>query len=334
MDHARDAHAVLLPAFDSATFDAGSAAFFENGGVASLLGSTRSEYVARRMSAERAEREAAETFQAYAAKAAAIAGNALIAVDYEIGGVHRLHRLGPQLPHPSVALEMSESELEDFGRKAGRAARDIGVNLFLAPVVDVVTGPNPWLLNRTLQADPKRIGRIASAFVRGVQAQRVAATAKHFPGHHAVIADPFHSADVTVGGSPKAVEAGLVPFRDVIASGVKAIMTGPIPIDVIDPNEPASTSRVIVHMLRAELSFRGLIVSDDIDLPGTLRGRTVPEVAVKALKAGVELLLLASGPQVKDVIARIVEAVETGELPEPVLKAAASRVRSLAAELA
>jgi beta-N-acetylhexosaminidase len=67
-------------------------------------------------------------------------------------------------------------------------------------VFDIATGVNPWLLNRTLQADPRRIERIASAFVRGVQAQGVAATAKHFPGHPAVIEDPFHSVDVSVAG--------------------------------------------------------------------------------------------------------------------------------------
>jgi hypothetical protein len=71
---------------------------------------------------------------------------------------------------------------------------------------------------------------------------------------------------------------------DAIASGVKAIMTGPSPIDAVDPGEPASTSEVIVHKLRADLSFSGLIISDDVDLRGTLRGRMVPEVAVKALK--------------------------------------------------
>jgi beta-N-acetylhexosaminidase len=113
---------------------------------------------------------------------------------------------------------------------------------------------------------------------------------------------------------------------DAIASGVKAIMTGPSPIDVVDPGEPASTSEVIVHKLRADLSFSGLIISDDVDLRGTLRGRMVPEVAVKALKAGVELLLLAGGPQVEDVVARIIEAVETGKLPEAALKVAASKV--------
>jgi len=113
---------------------------------------------------------------------------------------------------------------------------------------------------------------------------------------------------------------------DAIASGVKAIMTGPSPIDAVDPGEPASTSEVIVHKLRADLSFSGLIISDDVDLRGTLRGRMVPEVAVKALKAGVELLLLAGGPQVEDVVARIIEAVETGKLPEAALKVAASKV--------
>ena len=83
-------------------------------------------------------------------------------------------------------------------------------------------------------------------------------------------------------------------------------------------------------MLRKTHQFNGLIVSDDIDLPGTLRGRSVPDVAVTALKAGVELLLLASGPQVQQVAGQIVRAVEAGELEREVLSQAARKVRSLA----
>jgi beta-N-acetylhexosaminidase len=329
----RDAYAVLLPALGSADFTEESKFFFENGGVASLLGCSREEYVARRMNSARRETETARVFASYAEQARAISPANLIAIDYEIGGVHRLHNLAPQIAHPSAALEMTTAQLEAFGRAAGLAAKKLGINFFLAPVVDVVTGDNPWLLNRTLQTDPTRVGRIASAFITGVESQGVATTAKHFPGHHHVPLDPFDSESVVVEGTIDETRQGLEPFRQVIAAGVTAIMTGPIPVPALDRVEPASTSRVVVDLLRQELKFGGLIVSDDLDLPGTMRRRSLNQVAVQSLLAGVQLLLLAGGRQVQEVAQHIAQAVENGELPQPILISAAEKVREVASQV-
>jgi beta-N-acetylhexosaminidase len=328
----RDAFAVLLPALGSADFTEESKFFFENGGVASLLGCSREEYVARRMNNARRETETAQVFASYAEQARAISPANLIAIDYEIGGVHRLHNLGPQIAHPSAALEMNTAQLEAFGRDAGSAAKKLGINFFLAPVVDVVTGDNPWLLNRTLQTDPNRVGRIASAFITGAQSQGVATTAKHFPGHHHVPRDPFDSDSVVVEGTVEETQQGLEPFRQAISAGVSAIMTGPIPVPALDQIEPASTSRIVVDLLRQELKFGGLVVSDDLDLPGTMRGRSLNQVAVQSLRAGVQLLLLAGGPQVQAVARHIAQAADSGELPQSVLRSAAEKVRELASQ--
>lgn len=326
----RDAYAVLLPAFGDADFTVASASFFRSGGTASLLGSTREEYVARRMSPERQRNETREQLSRYARRARTLAGNVLIAVDYEVGGVHRLHRFGPQLALPSDVLEMNDREIEAFGAEAARAAKICGVNFFLAPVIDLVTGKNPWLRNRTFSIDADIVGRVASAFIRGVQSEGLVATAKHFPGHPHVPVDPFDSASVTVTATLEELGPNLRCFDAAIAADVRAIMTGPIPVDAIDPNEPASCSAKVVTMLRKAHHFNGLIVSDDIDLPGTLRGRTLADVAIASLKAGVELLLLASGPQVDEVAARIVSSVENGDLSRAALARAAHSVRSLA----
>jgi beta-N-acetylhexosaminidase len=329
----RDAYAVLLPAYADIVFDEKSRSFFQSGGVAALLGSTRNEYVDRRMSAERIASETPEGFRSYAAQAERLAGPVLIAVDHEIGGVHRLHGLAPLLRHPSAALKMSSEEIETFGRESAAAAAKLGVNLFLAPVLDAVSGPNPWLANRSLSSDPEVVATVTSAFISGVQSGGVAATAKHFPGFRITVEDPFHSETVTVPGSIAELAPGFAPYRAAINVGVKAIMTGPVPVDAIDPDQPASTSRKVVDLLRIELGFTGLIISDDLDLPGTLRGRTVPDVAVESLRAGVELLLLASGPQVDIVADHIARAVETGEIPRETLAIAAEKVRRLAGDL-
>ncbi|TIT82367.1 MAG: glycoside hydrolase family 3 protein, partial [Mesorhizobium sp.] len=126
-DISRDAYAVLLPAFDKVEFTEASTSFFNAGGVASLLGLTREEYVARRMSAARQQSETPLLLLDYHNRARALAGDVLIAIDYELGGIHRLHKLGPQLPHPREVLEMKEIEIEHFGAEAARAARSCGI---------------------------------------------------------------------------------------------------------------------------------------------------------------------------------------------------------------
>jgi beta-N-acetylhexosaminidase len=326
-----DAYAVLLPVFDSIDFSSQSKDFFENGGVASLLGCSRAEYVARRMSPARQNTETAELFLSYRRQAQAASGrNVIIAVDYEIGGVHRLHKLGPQLSNPRDAITKPIQEIEKFGIEAGNAARALGINLVLAPVLDAVSGENPWLLNRSLSADPDTVARISAAFIKGLQSTGVAATAKHFPGHHSTPLEPFESSRSTVPGGPKTLSSNLGPYFSAIAAGVKCVMMGPVPVEALDPSEPSSTSKIAVQLLRRQVGFGGLIISDDLDLPGTMRGRAITEVAVASLNAGVQLLLLASGKQIDEVANYITKAVQDERLPADALSSAATAIRNLA----
>jgi beta-N-acetylhexosaminidase len=334
-DLLRDAYAVLLPADDSLAFTPASQRFFANGGTAALLGCSRTEYVGRRMSAERQEAETSDSFSAYAQQARAQAGrNVLIAVDYEIGGVHRLHRLAPQLSHPHEALTKTPGEIEEFGLQAGTAARALGVNLILAPVLDAVSGDNPWLLNRSLNPDPDVVTPITTAFIVGLQKAGIAATAKHFPGHHAVPLEPHDSDESIVPGGADTLAANIRPFADAVSNGVRCVMTGPVPVQALDPIEPSSTSKTTVDVLRTQLGFTGLIVSDDLDLAGTMRGRPITEVALASLAAGVQLLLLSSGPQIDEVADYIAKAVQDGRLAAETLHGAAAAVRQLADSLA
>jgi beta-N-acetylhexosaminidase len=331
----RDGYAVLLPAFGTIEFGSESERFFSNGGLAALLGCSRDEYVSRRMTPERQSAENPSAFRAYNTRARSVSGgNIIVAVDYEIGGVHRLHRHGPQILHPSVALTKSDTDIEEFGFAAGQSAKTLGVNLILAPVLDAVSGENPWLLNRSLSPDPISVRRITTAYIRGLQKAGVAATAKHFPGHHIVTLDPYDDATSFVPGGGETLTANLIPFAAAITCGVKCVMMGPVPVEALDPSEPSSTSKLAVALLREKLGFTGLIISDDLDLPGTMRGRSIEEVAVRSLLAGVQLLLLASGPQINDVAGHIANAVREGFLPLDTLREAAGAVRTLAETLA
>jgi beta-N-acetylhexosaminidase len=334
MDNTRlDAYAVLFPAFGGLTLDASTKELLKAGCKAILLGESREEYVARKMSDQRVSREKEEDFMEIAKEATYITGSGcIVAVDQELGGIQRLHNLVPQLPMPEDVFKMSADEIEKKCLKTAETAKNFGVNLFLAPILDMITGNNPWLKGRTLGTDANQIKKVTKSYILGVQAAGVAATAKHFPGYPHVTGDPA----VEKAKAPVAMEE-IWPiidlFREAVKSGVKAVMTGPAIVDAVDPNYPASVSGKTVKMLREEIGFSGLIISDDLDAKGILLNSTLEETAVNALNAGADLLLLAGGKHLHDIADAIVKAVDDGLLPAERLHTAAEKVRETAEEL-
>lgn len=329
----QDAHAVLLPAFAGLELDDVVLSHLDNGGVSILVGENREEYVARAMSDERRANETASQFDGRAKLARRHSGGSVIvAIDQELGGIQRLHRLAPALPDLNAARGLSADEIMKRSAEVAKAARDLGVNLFLAPIIDVVTGTNPWLERRNLGVDAAEVSRIACAFVRGVQSAGVAASAKHFPGHPVTELDPaLHEA--VVKATLDELQPTIGVFRDVIGAGVSAVMAGPALVPAIDAIEPSSTSRHTLSFLRGELAFEGLIISDDLDAPGILRGRTIEATAVATLVAGADLLLVSSQSGLDAIVRNIVDAVNNGILTRERLAEAADRVRSLARDL-
>lgn len=325
-----DVHAVLLPICGSLTVEPWTDDFLRAGGRSVLMGSSAEEYTARRISDERRAAEPAEAMRAFtAAVAARSPGPVLVAVDAEPTGVQRLEHLLPPLPDRNSIGQMPEEALEQAFSDYARAARDLGVTLFLGPVADHITGTNLWLNGRTLADDLESIARIAVLYCKTVQAAGIAATAKHFPGHSDLVANPVHEA-VTLQLGRDHVERNLMPFQRLVDAGVSAVMVGPVTVDAIDPENPAASSRVLVDLLRQGLGFGGLIVSDDLDAVSTMKGRSLGEVAVSAVAAGVELLLIPGGAAVRETAEALTGAVEDGRLTAATLAAAADKVRALA----
>lgn len=244
-----DAHAVLLPAIDDLMLTDPMAHFLDKGGRALLIGETRAEYVARRMSDARRRGESADKLRALTDRITGLAGPALVALDQEPSGIRRLHGLVPQLPDNEVLYAMASEETERVAFRMAQAARGMGVTMFLSPVIDVVTGHNPWLQGRTLGTDAAEVARIGCAFIRGVETAGVVATAKHFPGHHDIDGDPAVDA-ATVSGGADALAPGMVPFRAAIAAGVRAVMTGPALVPGMDAVMPSSLSATTIAALR------------------------------------------------------------------------------------
>ena len=253
----------------------------------------------------------------------------LVAVDEEGGDVTRLEAAEGS-SYPS-ALGLGYVDDVDLTRAvAGAIAADLasaGVNLNLAPVADVNTNPlNPVIGVRAFGPDPALVSRHVAAFVRGTQEVGVAACAKHFPGHGDTHADSHREL-------PVAERVETAPFAEAVRAGVQAVMTAHLLVPALDA-EPATTSRAIVTgLLREELGFDGVVVSDALDMRAIAGGVGVAGGAVAALAAGVDALCL--GPAVpprgvEAVHAAILEAVRAGRLSPERLSEASARVARLA----
>lgn len=331
----RDAHAVFLPAIDEPSIPGHIAAHLSRGGTSLLVGESREEYVAREMANERRAIETGRWLSDLTGTARVLAGGqALVAIDQELGGIQRLHDLATELPSVDYVANASDPEIEAAAGVLGAECSALGINVVLSPIVDVVSGSNPWLDGRTISSDPATVVRIAAAFVRGLQQSgRVAATAKHFPGHPQMPLDPAVHEQATVESDRDGIEPTLDVFRAVNAAGVRIVMTGPALVPAIDSERAASRSAVTVDLLRSGIGFNGVILSDDLDSPGILRGSSLTEAAVDALNAGVDWLLVAGTPNLPDLVAAVVVAVEEGSIARDRLSGAAAAVRALTSDL-
>jgi beta-N-acetylhexosaminidase len=268
------------------------------------------------------------------AAACAAGGPLLVAVDQELGPVARLAGLVTPLPSAAEAQAMSPLELELTGQLLGQEMLALGVNVDLAPVVDVVQGYNPVLAGRNLGGDPQVVGELGAAFLRGLQQAGVIAVPKHFPGHGRSTTDPH--GEVTLIDAPledlKMVD--FPPFAAVFAAGAEAVMVGHPIYEALDPDLPASISPAVLALLRDDFGFTGVAMTDSLTMAGVAAGRDPGRLAVQALAAGEDLLLLVNPATVEESVAAIVAAVATGDLTRARLQEAATRVQALAASAA
>jgi beta-N-acetylhexosaminidase len=322
----QDARAVLLPAFDSLDFADVMEPFLESGGHSVLIGETRTEYVARKMSQERLADETPLLFRTAVDRLKARRPELIVAVDQELGGIQRLQGLIPPLPELEQAAALSDSLLADHCQLVAAAALELGVTMFLAPIADVVDGQNPWLHSRTMGVDAKVVARLVAAYVEGVQRAGITAVVKHFPGFNDLDADPA-LVDVSLRTPLDRILEGALPFRAAIEAGTKAVMIGPAPVLALDAQNAASTSATVIELLRGSFGFKGLVVSDDLDAPATMRGASLLDTAVASLNAGADLLLVAGGPHIGDLSEGIADAAKAGRLSAGRLADAARRVR-------
>ena len=262
----------------------------------------------------------------------------VIAIDEEGGDVTRLH-FGSGSPYPGNAVLGRIDDLaltEEVGRQVGWELRRAGCTLAFAPDADVNSNAdNPVIGVRSFGADPGRVGRHVAAWVRGVQSTGVAACPKHFPGHGDTALDSHLAMPVVDLPLSTLRERELVPFGAAIDAGARTVMTSHILLPQIDAEHPATLSPAVLGgLLRRDLGFDGVIVSDALDMAGARGTRGIPAAAVAALAAGCDLLCIGTentAAQLAEIEVAILEAVAAGTLPPARLVDAADRVSRLAA---
>lgn len=266
--------------------------------------------------------------------------NLLVAIDQEGG---RVARLKPAQGFPATRSQADigatgdTDEAFEAGRAMGATMADAGIDLDLAPVVDLNVNPtNPAIgaLERSFSADPAVVAEMAEAEIRGLHEQGVRATIKHFPGLGSATANTdFDRVDVTKTWS----DAELDPYRALIAAGVvDAVMTGHIVNDELDPGVPASLSAATVDgLLRDQLGWTGVVVTDDLGAEAIVGRYARDEAIALAIEAGNDLLLFANQTiYVTDLATQLIDAivghVESGRIAESRIDTSIARLDRLA----
>lgn len=261
-----------------------------------------------------------------------------VALDQEGGRVARLRRPFTEWP-PMAALGRAGDEglARRFAAALAAELRAVGITLDLAPVLDVLTNPrNSVIGDRALGSDAAAVARLGRAIVEALQAGGVAACAKHFPGHGETVADSHEELPV-VDLPPERLRAvELVPFKAAIDAGVAAIMVGHLLVTAFDEAHPASLSSAIVTgLLREELGFGGLVVTDDLEMKAISGRQTVESAAVAALSAGCDLLLVCGTDHDRQgaVLEAIIHALEAQVVPPARVEEALARQREAKARV-
>jgi beta-N-acetylhexosaminidase len=272
----------------------------------------------------------------YAANPAAV-----VAVDEEGGDVTRLFaRTGSPYPGNAALGRIDDLELtRAVAGQVGWQLRRVGCNVTFAPTVDVNSNPdNPVIGVRSFGADADRVAAHGAAWVSGLQSTGVAASAKHFPGHGDTAQDSHHTLPVIDRSLDELRSRELVPFVAAIEAGSRLIMTSHIVLPQLDATNPATMSpAVLTDLLREELGFGGVVVSDALDMAGAASPGGMPETAIRALRAGCDLLCLGTDNTEAEVLAieqAVHAAVADGRLDAGRVIQAANRVRALTEGLA
>jgi beta-N-acetylhexosaminidase len=259
----------------------------------------------------------------------------LVGADFERGAAMRLDE-GTSFPTAmAVAAAGNPKDAYTMGKITALEARAAGVQWIYAPVADVNNNPaNPIINTRSFGENPSTVSQFVAEFVRGVQENGGMATAKHFPGHGDTAADSHIDLPVIRADRSRLENLELVPFRAAIAAGVGSIMTGHLNVPALepDPNTPATlSSAILTDLLRKQLGFEGLVVTDAMDMGGITVRYAPGDAAVRAFLAGADALLMPPVPEAA--YDALLAAAKSGQISQERLDASVRRILEAKARL-
>ena len=264
----------------------------------------------------------------------ALRPDAWLAIDQEGG---RVQRLGPPFPQLPPMRQLSErthalSHVQQAGRVLSQGLAMLGFHQNYAPVLDVDTNPdNPAIGDRAFSSDPQRVADFGVALIHALQMGGIAACGKHFPGHGDTHTDSHVELPRLSHNLDRLRRVELVPFVAAIRSGVASIMTTHVCYSTLDAVHPTTLSESVIEpLLRRELGYDGVVVTDDMEMLAIMDHYGIEEAAVRALRAGCDQILICHRVALQAAAYEaIVRAVETGALSRARLLQAAVRIRHM-----
>lgn len=329
-DAQRLAAGLIMLGFDGHTLTAEAAAILRDGAFGAIL-------FARNFSDRDQVRELASAIKSV--KSGVSSRPIAVAVDHEGGRVQRFRGSGftdtqamrDLGRHPDGA----EQRAHALGRLFAAELRPLGIDIDFAPVLDVDSNAdNPVIGERSFSSDPELVARIGCALIEGLQSGGVAACGKHFPGHGDTDSDSHFDLARLSHSIQRLRAVELVPFHAAAKAGVASIMTSHILFTALDATRPATMSPAVLQdLLRGELGFGGVIVSDDLEMKAIASHFPMPDAAVDAVRAGCDLLLCCHTPSLqRAIIDALSKAIRDGSLARDIVDASHRRLAILTSQ--
>lgn len=252
-----------------------------------------------------------------------------IGVDQEGGRISRLPEL-QKLPTSGKIGQQNDPALAyNIGTLLGKELKAFGFNLDFAPVLDVNSNPkNPVIGNRSFGNNPEIVSSLGIQTMKGIQSENIISVVKHFPGHGDTDVDSHFELPVVSKGLEELNDLEFIPFKNAIENGADVVMIAHILLPKIDEELPSSMSyKVITNILREQLQFDGIVITDDMTMNAILGNYTMEQAAVRAVRAGNDIVLVAHEyTNVVMAIDAIVQAVKNGEIPEERINESVNRI--------
>lgn len=237
-----------------------------------------------------------------------------LAIDAETGLAMRLSD-ARGIPSAAELGKWADAQaMYDYGRLIAAEADSIGINMVLGPVLDVESDPDGFIGRRAFGDDPQKVGELGVSLARGLEDGGMISAAKHFPGHGAATNDSHRQLAVINSSLAELEEKHLPPFQEYIDAGLSAVMVGHLAVPAIDSRmRSAALSEIVVHdLLRTDMGFKGLVITDAVNMKGAVGKGSLP-LSVQALLAGADIILAPEN--LAEEIEGTLKAIDSGDLP-------------------